>query len=142
MPIFQKSISLLLLPVAILLSGCSDLSSESAQATIVPGEDFAIIDAYYNSSYYSNFTLVVKNLQNRALPHFYMDYFIFCEADNYKDYGTTSFTLNSNEQETTDFYLRSESRPCTFTITAIRPYSLSDSEYNDWTGNYVIPIGE
>jgi len=122
---------------ATLLSGCLEVETDE----IIPGEDFEIVDAYFeeSQSYYSSsyITVVVKNNWDISLPTLYVDYNIVCDND-YKKYATTYFTLSSNEQDSESFYVGSDATACTFTITAVRPYA--DDDYSDWTGSFEIQI--
>lgn len=121
---------------ATLLSGCLEVETDE----IIPGEDFTVVDAYFEDtqSYYSSYiTVVVKNNWNTSLPTLYVDYNIVCDND-YKKYATTYFTLSSNEQDSESYYVGSGASACTFTITAVRPYA--DDDYSDWTGTFTIQI--
>ncbi|PJJ42474.1 hypothetical protein [Hallerella succinigenes] len=121
---------------ATLLSGCLEVESNE----IIPGDDFTIVDAYFEqsqSNYSSYITVVVKNNRSISLPTLYVDYNLVCN-NGYKKYATTYFSLSSNEQDSESFYVGSDATSCTYTITAVRPYA--DNDYSDWTGSFEIQI--
>ncbi len=126
---------LLAILCATLLSGCLEIETDE----VVPGEDFEIVDAYFDSSYsnLSYIVLVIKNNRSKELPSIHVDYNIVCD-NGYKKYSTSYFYLDSHEQSTYEYYAGSSATSCTFTITAVRPYA--DDSYDDWTGSFSIQI--
>ncbi|MBP5247803.1 MAG: hypothetical protein J6Z31_08105 [Fibrobacter sp.] len=120
---------------AILFSGCLEVETSE----IVPGEDFEIVDAYFSNSYYysSYVTIVYRNNWSKDLPSLYIDYNLSCD-NGYKKYGTTYIYLTSHEQDSNEYYVGSDAKSCTYTITAVRPYA--DDNYDDWTGSISIQI--
>jgi len=117
----------------ILLSGCLEVETDE----IVPGQDFEIVDAYFDNSYSSYITIVFKNNRDKDLPSIYIDYNIVCDNE-FKKYGTSYFHVTSHEQTSQEFYVGSDAKTCTYTITAVRPFA--DDNYDDWTGNFSIQI--
>lgn len=120
---------------ASLLSGCLEIETDE----IAPGDDFNIVDAYFDTEYtYSTYLIVViKNNWDKSLPSLYIDYNLVCD-NGYKKYGTSYIYLTSNEQSSIEYYTGSSATSCTYTITAVRPYA--DNDYSDWTGSFEIQI--